>query len=146
MTDVRIDKQDIGEVILGYSTGIDRRDWDLFRNCFTADCECDYGEIGSWKGADAFTDYNVQSHSTLGYTMHSLSNLAVQVDGDRAVARTYVNAWIMSLDGQSGFNPHGFYDDELIRTSDGWRIAKRQYTMVHFGLIGPPAKMEISGD
>ena len=38
----------------------------------------------------------------------------------------------MAPDGQSGFNPVGFYDDELVRMADGWRIARRNFTMVHF--------------
>jgi hypothetical protein len=38
----------------------------------------------------------------------------------------------MAPDGQSGFNPYGFYDDELVLDDDGWRIARRTFTMVHF--------------
>jgi hypothetical protein len=38
----------------------------------------------------------------------------------------------MAADGQTGFNPIGFYDDELVRTPDGWRIVRRTFTMVTF--------------
>jgi hypothetical protein len=38
----------------------------------------------------------------------------------------------MAADGQTGFNPIGFYDDELVRTPDGWCIAHRAFTMVTF--------------
>ena len=38
----------------------------------------------------------------------------------------------MAPDGQTGFNPVGWYDDVLVRTDDGWRIARRNFTMVHF--------------
>jgi hypothetical protein len=38
----------------------------------------------------------------------------------------------MASDGQTGFNPIGFYDDELVHTPDGWRIARRTFTMVTF--------------
>ena len=46
----REDRQDISEVLVRYATGIDRRDWPLFRTVFTDDCELDYGEIGTWHG------------------------------------------------------------------------------------------------
>jgi hypothetical protein len=70
--------------------------------------------------------------------MHRLSNIAIDVhgegegDGGRAVARSSVDAILMAADGQSGFNPIGFYDDELVRTPDGWRITHRTFTMVTF--------------
>ncbi|KPM52351.1 polyketide cyclase [Frankia sp. CcI49] len=137
------DRDAIADVLLRYSTGIDRRDWDLFRSCFTDDCDLDYGEIGSWRGAAAFTEVFTALHAPLGHTMHSLSNIDIRLDGDgdgdRARARTYVNALIMSVDGRSGVTAHGFYDDDLVRTAGGWRIARRHFTSVHTGSVGAPA-------
>ena len=130
-------KQDIAEVLVRYSTGIDRRDWDLFRTCFTVDCHADYDGIGTWKGVDAITEFMIGSHADMGHTMHRLSNLAITVDGDKARARCYVDAVLMAPDGQTGLNPTGFYDDELVRTDVGWRIANRRFTMVHFRALGP---------
>jgi len=51
----REDRQDICELLVRYATGIDRRDWPLFRTVFTDDCELDYGYSGSWSGFDAVT-------------------------------------------------------------------------------------------
>jgi hypothetical protein len=45
----REDQRDIADVVLRYATGIDRRDWPLFRTVFTDDCELDYGKVGSGK-------------------------------------------------------------------------------------------------
>ena len=127
-------KQDIAEVLVRYATGIDRRDWDLFRSCFTSDCLAEYEGIGTWQGADAITDFMVTAHAGMGHTMHRISNIAIDVhgDGDRAVARSYVDGILMAADGQTGFNPIGFYDDEFVRTPDGWRITHRTFTMVTF--------------
>ncbi|EFC86034.1 nuclear transport factor 2 family protein [Parafrankia sp. EUN1f] len=132
------DRDAIADVLLRYSTGIDRRDWDLFRSCFTDDCDLDYGEIGSWRDAAAFTEVFTALHAPLGHTMHSLSNIDIRLDGDRAQARTYVNALIMLSDGRGGVTAHGFYDDDLVRTAGGWRIARRHFTSVHTGAIGAP--------
>jgi hypothetical protein len=71
----------------------------------------------------------VTAHAGMGHTMHRTSNIAidVHVDGDRAVSRSSVDGVLMAADGQSGFNPIGFYDDDLVRTPDGWRIAHRTF-------------------
>lgn len=133
------DRQDISDLLVRYATGIDRRDWPLFRTVFTDDCQLDYGEIGSWSGVDAVTDFMEKVHAMAGHTLHRLSNQAVAIDGDNAVARTYVDALIMSADDQSGgqgVNGIGFYDDEIVRTPEGWRIASRRFTAVRVVTVG----------
>src|ERR1700720_4006918 len=100
----REDRQDISDVLVRYATGIDRRDWPLFRTVFTDDCELDYGEIGSWKGVDAVTEFMQQAHAMAGYTMHRLTNQAITIDGDKAAARTYIDAVIMAGGNQAGVN------------------------------------------
>ena len=124
------DRLDIVDVLVRYATGIDRRDWPLFRTAFTDDCVLDYGEIGQWNGVDAVTEFMDQAHAMAGHTMHRLSNHTIAVDGDAATARTYIDGLIMAQDNNSGVNAVGFYDDELVRTADGWRIARRQFTPV----------------
>ena len=132
----REDRQDISDLLVRYATGIDRRDWVLFRTVFTDDCDLDYGEIGVWKGVDAVTDFMEQVHAMAGHTMHRMSNQVITVDGDRAEARTYVDALIMAGDNKSGVNGIGFYDDEIVRTADGWRIARRRFTAVRVTTVG----------
>ena len=123
-------RQDVVEVLVRYATGIDRRDWALFRSCFTTDCDVDYGEIGVWHGADAITTYMDQTHAACGYTLHRITNEAISPDGDGVTARSYVDAIIMDAENQSGIRAVGFYDDELVATADGWKIARRCFTMV----------------
>jgi hypothetical protein len=135
VSDDRADKQDIAEVLLRYATGIDTRDWDLFRSCFADDLLAEYGGIATWDSAAAITEYMEASHAGMGHSMHQLSNLAITVDGDEANARSYVDGVLMAADGQSGLNPRGIYEDRLVRTAAGWRIIYRRYTMVHFGTI-----------
>jgi 3-phenylpropionate/cinnamic acid dioxygenase small subunit len=129
-------KQEIAEVLVRYATGIDRRDWELFRSCFATDCLAEYEGIGTWESADAITDFMVTAHAGMGHTMHRISNIAIDVHGDdagdRAVARSSVDCILMAADGQSGLNPIGLYDDEFVHTPDGWRITHRTFTMVTF--------------
>jgi 3-phenylpropionate/cinnamic acid dioxygenase small subunit len=132
----REDRQDISDLLVRYATGIDRRDWPLFRTVFTDDCELDYGEIGSWKGVDAVADFMEKVHAPAGHTLHRLTNQVIAVDGDAAVARTYVDALIMVGDDGAGVNGIGFYDDEIVRAPDGWRIARRRFTHVRVSTVG----------
>lgn len=133
----REDRQDIADVLVRYATGIDRRDWPLFRTVFTEDCELDYGEIGAWKGVDAVTEFMQQAHAIAGHTLHRLSNQVITINGDSAETRTYVDALIM-VDDNHGVNGIGYYDDELVRTDAGWRIARRRFTTVRVAPVGQP--------
>lgn len=136
MTDgERADKQDIAEVLVRYATGIDQRDWPLFRTCFTDDVLAEYEGIATWEGVDAITDYMIAAHVDLGTTMHQLANIVVEVDGHTATARSYVDAVLMAPDGNGGVDARAIYDDQLVRTAAGWRIAHRRATLVHIGAI-----------
>lgn len=130
------DREDITDVLIRYATGIDRRDWPLFRTVFTDDCRLDYGDIGTFDGVEAVTDFMDKAHAMAGYTLHRLTNFAIEVDGDSARARTYVDGLIFGPDNLSAVNAVGFYDDELVRTADGWRIATRRFTAVRVSTVG----------
>ncbi len=128
----------ICDVLVRYATGIDRRDWDLFRSCFTDDCHIEYEGIGTWDSADAVTAFMTEVHAPVGHTLHRMTNFAVDVEGDgtRGRARSYVDAILMAPDGHDGINATGFYDDELVRTEGAWRIATRRFTMVQSRAVG----------
>ena len=50
------DKEQITEVLIRYATGIDSKDWPLFRSCWADEVDLDYGELGEFTDPDAFTD------------------------------------------------------------------------------------------
>lgn len=130
------DRLAITDLLIRYATGIDSRDWALFRDVFADVCVLDYGEIGTWNSADAVTEFMASAHSMAGHTLHRMTNQAIAVTGDTATARTYVDGLIMAADNTSGVNAIGYYDDQLIRTEDGWRIARRRFTQVRVVMVG----------
>jgi 3-phenylpropionate/cinnamic acid dioxygenase small subunit len=132
-------RSDIADVLVRYATGVDRRDWELFRTCFTIDCVADYGDIGVWHGADEITAWMDQAHQAAGHTLHRITNQAVVPHEDGAAARCYVDAIVMGADNLAGVRAVGFYDDELIQTERGWQIHRRRYTPVFFQGIDPSA-------
>lgn len=133
---IRADEHDIAALLVRYATGIDRRDWDAFRSCFADDVVAVYDGIATWLGVDEITAFMVDAHADMGHTMHRIMNPAIEVDGDTATARCYVDLVAMMPDGQTGVKTAGFYDDELVRTADGWRIARRHFVGVHMEGIG----------
>lgn len=136
-------RQDVAEVLVRYATGIDRRDWTLFRSCFTDDCEADYGTIGVWRSADEITAWMRETHEPCGHTMHRISNEALTSNGTGIAARSYVDAIVMFGDNKSGTRATGFYDDELVATDDGWKIAKRHFTLVMLQLYPEGESFEL---
>lgn len=41
----------------------------------------------------------------------------------------------MAADNKTGVNGIGFYDDEIVRTPDGWHIARRRFTTVRVSTV-----------
>jgi 3-phenylpropionate/cinnamic acid dioxygenase small subunit len=121
------DKSEIVEVLIRYATGIDRRDWSLFRTVWTDDVQADYEQVGQFTNADTLTDIMRAIHDPMGSTYHRISNIAINVNGDQAVVRSYFHAVLMLSPGDSKnwFDAIGHYDDELSKTVGGWRISRR---------------------
>jgi SnoaL-like domain len=130
----RNDREEIIDVTIRYATAIDNRQYQLLSTVFTANAELDYGEVGKWTGAAEVTAFMDLAHAGATNTLHRMSNQVVALDGDSATMRTYVDALILGPDG-SGVNAIGYYDDEAVRTADGWRIGKRTYTSVRLVMV-----------
>jgi len=125
------DERAITAVLLRYATGIDRRDWSLFRTCFTEGFTGTYPGFGTWHGADAITAFMRTAHAGLGPTLHRLTNFVIEGDGDNASARSYVDALLMPLaDFGEMHRAAGLYDDLLVRGVTGWQIVRRAFTPV----------------
>lgn len=123
-------RQAVSDLLVRYATGIDTRDWGLLRSCFTDDCEADYGDVGEWKSGDEITGWMKASHEPLGHTLHRITNVSLAPEGGRVRARSYVDALIRGPGNVGGAQAAGYYEDVIVETGDGWRIARRRYTMV----------------
>lgn len=125
------DVRGIEDVITRYASGIDRRDWVLFRTCFAEDFHAEYGAFGTWSDADAITRSMEEMHAGMGATLHRLSNIVAAATAGGAKARTYVDAILTGLDPADPVRRGiGYYDDELVRIDGGWKIARRRFTAV----------------
>ena len=122
-------------MLVRYASGIDRRDWEALRSCFTDDCDADYGTIGHWHGSDEITEWMRVAHEPCGHTLHRITNPALSPSPGGVTARSYVDALVLAADNRTGSRATGYYDDELVETGDGWKIARRRFTMVLLQLV-----------
>ena len=76
MSAERSDHDLITDVLVRYATGIDTKDWPLFRTCFTDDVHADYGpDVGEWNDVDSITEYMTVMHKDMLDTKHMLVEL-----------------------------------------------------------------------
>lgn len=124
-------RRQIAELLQQYATAIDSKDWTLLRACFADDAKTDYGDIGRWSDADAITEFMADVHAGMPDTKHMLHNIAIIVqEPDRATAVSYVHAVLVpAQESDEWIDAVGQYDDEIVRTDGGWRIASRVFTM-----------------
>ena len=128
------DKDQITAVLTNYATGIDQRDWTLFRSCFTEDCQCDYSEMGAWRDRESITRYMIHAHS--GPSLHRLSNASIHIEGDSANSRVYVDALVTGPKGIGGAQTLGYYEDTWQRRDEGWKISARRFVPVRLKFLG----------
>jgi len=128
-------RQDVADLMIRYASGIDRRDWELLRSCFTDDCQADYGDVGAWSSGDEITEWMRVTHEPMGHTLHRISNVAVDTKGGAVSSRTYVDVIVRGPGDVGGAQAAGFYEDVLVQGADGWKIARRKYTMVRVQMI-----------
>jgi len=123
------DFTDITSRVYEYAYGIDTRDWALYRSIFTDQITMDFSSYNAapvtTMSADTWVDACKSLFMGLDATQHTMSNPLVEVDGDRARCRMYMQAehFLKNDAGSFDFALGGYYDDRLVRTDTGWRIA-----------------------
>lgn len=146
MTTDAADHIEITRRVYEYAYGIDTRDFDLYRSIFCDEITMDFSSYNGSGGpavmsAEAWVDNVRPLFTGLDATQHSMSNPLVDVDGDEARCRMYMQAaHFLNDDPEPEFTIGGYYDDRLVRTDTGWRIAA--VTLIvwwrrgNFGIMG----------
>ena len=122
------DRIEIQDLLVRYSHCIDTRDWDGLDDVFTPGAFIDYTALGGSKGTLAETkEFLAKAMVMFKSFQHMIANLMVDLDGDRATARTIChNPMVLDREGREHVFICGlWYVDELVRTAEGWRISQR---------------------
>jgi SnoaL-like protein len=132
------DKELIKELVNLYGVAVDSQRWELFDRIFTEDCDAHYSETAHWTDLASFKRDFAAFHDPFDSTQHCMMNHLVHVDGDTAQALTY-GSWRLvrkAVDGMPLWDGTGWYDDDVVRTANGWRIKRRTCRIVWW--VGNP--------
>ncbi len=136
------DRLEIQALVYRWCRAVDRRDWDLVRECFHPDGHDDHGVYVG--GVDGMIAWLKERHAEISQSMHHAGNLLIEFAGpDRAVVETYVvaeqhypesarAARIAMLGEETDTQPGelvmhggGRYVDIVERRDGEWRVLKR---------------------
>ena len=118
------DRDALLETLAELAAATDARDWDLVTSLLTDDAVA-YGARGPAAVVQRMRDHL----GGVGPSQHLLGNHRLRIDGDEAHARTYGRVRHVGAGPLEGsfYECLGDYDDHWVRTSDGWRLARRHF-------------------
>jgi 3-phenylpropionate/cinnamic acid dioxygenase small subunit len=142
------DRMEITDAITRYSYGLDHRQWDEWDLAFSPDAVVDFSRVGMER---EYTPAELREIFSAGDPnrisgQHLITNIMIWLDGDTARARADFSLNTLGKSDTEGMarfaHGGGWYTDELVRTADGWRIARRSADMkwMRVGEIPWPAR------
>lgn len=122
------DRLAVQDVMIRYATSVDARDMERYASCFTADLVASgFGQGPPMQGREAFLAYVIEALKRFSATQHLLGNQVVELRGDEATLRTYVQAThVLVNDPDTTLTLWATYHDELVRQDGEWRIREHR--------------------
>jgi hypothetical protein len=114
------DRAALADLVARHSLWVDEGRYDETDRLFTEDVvvKSPRGEAG---GIGALIELVRSSHDTYARTLHSKSNLIIEVDGETATVRAHDIA-VFVIDDKTEAIAAGFHRYGARRTEDGWRF------------------------
>jgi hypothetical protein len=139
----------VAQTVYRYATGVDRRDWALYRSLFADTVSVDFSSFDPRLqprvvGADDWVAGIVPLFTGLAATQHTMTNPLAVVDGDEATITMDVRAHHVHDpdDPASWYTVAGYYDDTLVRIDGRWLLTGVRLTVTWSE--GDPAIMELA--
>jgi hypothetical protein len=93
---ILLDRMEISDTVIRYATGIDMRDWEAYRSCFTEEVEIDFSSFAGGGPERLSADRWVRRVRRIveGFrsTQHISTNHVVRIRGDEATCVSYMVA------------------------------------------------------
>jgi hypothetical protein len=126
-----VDERDIVELASRYCWALDTLDRDKLATVFTPDATAVLVSA-PLTGFDEIWQRIHRALSSLDGSQHVVGSHIVEVDGDHGTHRCYLIAQHRRDDAEGGslYVVAGRYEDEVVRTSEGWRIKHRTLTVM----------------
>lgn len=124
--DVMDDRTAIIDLAIAYTWALDSRNIDGLDEVFTPDATGMLHGVAC-EGRDAIKERIGGAILRFDATQHLVGNHQVSVDGDEGTHRCQLQGQHVLADTEGGdtFIVGGYYEDRVVRTADGWRIAHR---------------------
>jgi len=122
------DRLELQDLLIRYSEAIDRREFDELDAIFVPDAYIDYRDTGGIDGEyPQIKEWLAETLPTyFERNAHMLGLPAIKLAGDTATARTFCfNPMVLKGEKPKVMQVGVWYDDEFVRTVDGWRISRR---------------------
>jgi len=129
------DRQEVLETVIRYAAGIDKRDWEAYRSCFTDEVEIDFTSwIGGTPSVFPAGRWVALVRRTLGgftSTQHVSANQKVHVESNEATCVSDMQAehFLPNDEIEHIYTIGGHYTNSLVRTPGGWKIRKCELTV-----------------
>ena len=125
------DYSEIQQLIARYNQGLDLEDLDMYAAIFTEDAVWRGSNAQALVGREAMVEsvkQRISARPREHERRHWQNNSVITRTADGATARTYFVSFEVSYQPpRTVFS--GYYDDLLVKTSDGWRIKERSLTV-----------------
>jgi len=144
-----IAKDEIRELAMLYSRGVDRKDIELLRTLYAKDATDHHGK--HYNGdADGYLRFLEKSFPHMPYSGHHICNhlVSVDVDGNRGEGEVYALAYHLIPDGKGGMVEDFMavrYVDRYRKENDRWLFASRVVSFDHHSvrpIAAPQAPMK----
>jgi ketosteroid isomerase-like protein len=110
-----------------FTDAVMMRDYDRAASLFTADGALRMPNIpAELAGPDEIRAWGRRVPDFVDFLVQTSHPGTIQLDGDTASGRTYMQELIRTRDGRSELN-YAIYHDRYERTSDGWKFSERVY-------------------
>jgi hypothetical protein len=120
------DRLEIQDVLTRYCYAVDDRDWDTYRQLFTADAVIDDTVTGGIRsGVEEHVAYLRKALSKVVMSQHAISTVLAELNGNEARVRAHCTCPIVLDTGQNDTQVmfQGlWYRESLVRTDLGWKI------------------------
>lgn len=109
-----------------YLRTLDLKQWDEFEGLFLPEATGSYAELQFGSRAE-LVGYMRQNLGSELITLHQAHHPEIEVVGDRASARWYLHDKVFVPAFDVAIEGAAFYEDEMVRTPEGWRFTHVGY-------------------
>ena len=126
------DRMEIQHLAQRYADGVMQRDPEIWGSTWAADGAWDLGRGEPVSGREAVVEFWSSVMSGYPLVLHWVQPGLIEVHGDTATARFYIQERLRDTDGGS-FYTAGVYNDALLKEGGEWKFKLRVFSAMYRG-------------